>query len=367
LRNEVEVSCREPGRDGHVILAAEARNHRRGIDGFDPDCTISGLEHALENISVDKARFVWNCLLLPNARAIQGVVESAPWHTYKQAYKQETHSPTGHLVTESKWLPDKNDEFHRPGEMSTDHLLPGFELNELLTKKLGMRPAGLVSLSEQTNISVEHLDLLRKTPGLFEEFIQWKETRPRDEAEEEGEFPSDKSSNYGRREANKSEAHEDESVKESQQRIRTVRTTADPEAAKTYLEGEYSDSSGSLWCQLCHRNLDKSSFRKRDESPYFEAVEIFPNGYLAKEDRAAYVLLCPLCAAKYKELVKKQKEEDSQLELIKQRLLDVNPADVEEKELRVELELNGTTGALRFVGKHWSDLRAILRSESKSK
>jgi hypothetical protein len=251
--------------------------------------------------------------------------------------------------------------------MSTDDLLPGFEVNELLAKKLGLRPAGLVSLSEQTKIPVEHLDLLRKTPRLFEEFIKWKETRPQDATDEpEDEFPSDESTNYERREVRKRETHEVESTKESQQRIRTVRTTADPEAAKTYLEGEYSDGAGSFWCQLCQRSLDKSSFRKRDESTYFEAVEVFPNGYLAKEDRAAYVLLCPLCAAKYKELVKKQKEEDSQLELIKQRLLDVNPADVDEKELRVELELNGTTGALRFVGKHWSDLRAILHSESES-
>ena len=365
LRNEVEVFCREPGRDGHVVLAAETRNHRRGLDGFDPGCTILGLEHALERITVEKARFIWNRLLLLNARAIKGVVESALWHTYKRPRIENMCSPMGRLVIQRKWLPDKDCSFRRPDEMSTDDLLPGFEVNELLTKKLGMRPAGLASLSEQTKIPVEQLDLLRKSPELFEEFMEWRETRPQNEPEEEEDgFPSGESTDYEGREETKGETHEDEPIKEFGPSIRTVRTTADPEAAKTYLEGKYSDHCGSFWCQLCQRNLDKSSFRKRDERPYFEAVEIFPNGHLAKEDRAAYVLLCPLCAAKYKELVKKQKRQDSQLEQIKERLLDVNPTDVDEEELRVELELNGTTGALRFVGQHWSDLRAILRSES---
>ncbi len=364
LRNEVEVVCRKPGRDGHVVLAAEARNHRRGLEGFDPDCTIFGLEHALQCITVDKARFIWNRLLLPNARAIRGVVESALWSTYKRPDIENTCSAMGRLVIDREWLPDKDRSFRRPNEMSTDDLLPGFEINELLVKQLGMRPAGLVSLSEQTKISIEHLDLLRKRPELFEEFMKWRKTRPPEESEEEDRFPSGPVSGPGDREEKKAAAHAEETEIQYEGRERSTRVSKDPEAARTYLGAMYPKGQNSMCCQLCQLSLDDSSFRKRDGKPYFEAVEIFPKDHLAKEDNAAYVLLCPLCAAKYKELVKKQRGQDSQLEQLKQRLLEVDPANVDEEKLKVELELNGTTGTLRFVGKHWSDLRAILRQES---
>jgi len=363
LRCEVDISCRQPGRDGHVALAAESRNHKRGLDGFDPDCTILGLEHALETITVEKAQFIWNCLLLPHAQAIRGWIESALWHTYKYSHKEQLPSAMGRLVIEKPWLPGMSGKFQRPDEMCTEDLLPGFEVNELLVKKLGMRLSGLISISEEIKIPLEHLDLLRESPGLFEEFLEWRNNRLAEESEDEEEFPSRQASEPSVREEKKSSAHTEETHREYQTRQHSVRVSGDADAARTYLESMYSEDRDSVWCQLCHRVLDESSFRKRDGKPYFEAVEIFPNGYLTKEDAAAYALLCPLCAAKYRELIKKQKS-DSQLQGIKHRLLRIDPADVGEKELTVKLELNGRYGVLRFVGKHWTDLRGILRSES---
>ena len=56
--------------------------------------------------------------------------------------------------------------------------------------------------------------------------------------------------------------------------------------------------------QICEEEMP---FKKRDGKYYFEAVEAFTLYYFRKEHHAQFLALCPLCAAKYKEFIKRDK------------------------------------------------------------
>jgi hypothetical protein len=95
-------------------------------------------------------------------------------------------------------------------------------------------------------------------------------------------------------------------------------------------------------------------FKKRDGNYFFEAVEVFSKDHFPKEYEAQFLALCPLCAAKYKELIKL---DANALENLKSSL--TNTSDLE-----IPLTLGDETANIRFVETHISDLRTILREVS---
>jgi hypothetical protein len=63
IHASVNVAVRKPGWDGHLTLTDRHSWHKRGLSGFDPDCKIDGLDHALRNPTEVRSRFIWNRLL----------------------------------------------------------------------------------------------------------------------------------------------------------------------------------------------------------------------------------------------------------------------------------------------------------------
>jgi len=92
-------------------------------------------------------------------------------------------------------------------------------------------------------------------------------------------------------------------------------------------------------------------FRKRNGEHYFEAVEGV-NG--EKEFEGCFLALCPLCAAKFKEFVKRDSEAMVEFEEL------VRGAE----ELTVPIRLRDEKASVRFVETHLCDLRTYLRSVS---
>jgi lipopolysaccharide biosynthesis protein len=89
-------------------------------------------------------------------------------------------------------------------------------------------------------------------------------------------------------------------------------------------------------------------FKKRDGNHYFEAIEAFDE--IAIERHELFLALCPLCAAMYKEFVKR---DESNSAAFKAALLSSqNPA--------VPLQLGQRQRTVRFVETHIFDLRIIL-------
>ena len=84
--------------------------------------------------------------------------------------------------------------------------------------------------------------------------------------------------------------------------IRATRSTINP---RTALRIRYTDR----WKQECTVRCVQRGCRSRSrnsEEDYFEAVEALGKGHFFKEHEAQYLALCPECAAKYKEFVKRE-------------------------------------------------------------
>jgi hypothetical protein len=113
----------------------------------------------------------------------------------------------------------------------------------------------------------------------------------------------------------------------------------------TWLRETYTNSAGQMVCQICEKEMP---FKKRDGYHYFEAVELLNT--LRFEHHAFYLALCPVCAAKYKEFVKRDPQAHT---LLKGEL------SAAETPL-IPLTLGEETVSLRFVETHFIDVKILL-------
>ena len=127
--------------------------------------------------------------------------------------------------------------------------------------------------------------------------------------------------------------------------IRTSRSSIDP---KIVLRNLYTNSSDKMICQICKREMP---FRGRDGNYYFEAVEAFSLEHFGQEHEAQFLALCPLCAAKYKEFVKRDQENEAAL---RHALLHVDGLDV-------PVRLGGCNTSIQFAETHRLDMKTVLR------
>lgn len=127
--------------------------------------------------------------------------------------------------------------------------------------------------------------------------------------------------------------------------VRTTRGTIDP---KTQLREEYTSDSGEMECQLCKKAMP---FKDREGKPYFEAVESLTNEHFTREHEAQFLALCPECAARYQEFVKRVPEA---VENLKNELMNAD-------NFEVHLQLGELKTSIRFSKRHWHDIKTILR------
>ena len=95
-------------------------------------------------------------------------------------------------------------------------------------------------------------------------------------------------------------------------------------------------------------------FKKRDGEYYFKRVEALSKDYFTKEHAAQFLALCPLCAAMYKEFVKR--DEDTMKELYR--------ALKDSDDLEVPLKLGKEETSIQFVQTHRIDVKTILNKKS---
>jgi hypothetical protein len=178
LCRQVRIDRRQPDYRGYVPLTTAFGKHSRGVDGFDPDCQIDGLEHALQTITREKAAFIWNGLLLPNWKSLRGVVESSTRQTFAEPRREERLSPAGTLVTTLRWLPDRSGALHPPSELLPDELPDEFQCSEDLALALQMRsPPELGQIARDLGVNEEDIDFLRKHREAFAQFRKEFEER----------------------------------------------------------------------------------------------------------------------------------------------------------------------------------------------
>jgi hypothetical protein len=166
VRDQVEVQARAPGQLGHVLLVAGFARHERGLDGFDPEARIDGLEFALQHSGHARAEYVWNVLLAPNRRLIGGVVEKSVREQFADSSTENVRSSIGLAAAGEAWLPGPDGNFHQPADLSLDDLPPTFARDEGLAQALGMSQPVVSQASRRLGIPVEVLWGLSAHPDL---------------------------------------------------------------------------------------------------------------------------------------------------------------------------------------------------------
>ena len=345
---------------GCVTIVNQHGNHKRGWNGFDPSITVDGLEYALNNPTLEKSSFIWNHIAIPNVDCVQGIMEESTNQNYiNSSYKEIESYYFGRLLINTVWLPDSDGNMHKPSDITLDDLPDSFRKDEQLAKQLGMpisKTQIVDMVAPEIGVSSEILNgIVNASPETIQRIESLLQLGPNPDhlplSPSSGQattFPVSSVSNPARRKkmilAELKEAPDQEYV----EKVRSVRTTRSEIDPKTSLSTEYMNDDGQVICQICQEEMP---FKYRGNY-YFDAVEML-KGYFTKEYEAQFLALCPECSPKYRTFVKQVPEA---MDALKKQLM----ASDDTEGFEVPLKLGGTDASLRFVERHWLDIRAIL-------
>lgn len=343
----VRVKVVEPRWDGYVVIRNWHGDHKRGLNRFDPECEIDGLQHALEHPNTARSALVWNSVLGPSANLISGCIESSSRQDFSYSRKSEEFSAMGRITTESGWLPDTTGKLHKPGELSLENLPSSFDRDETLARQLRMKfpppptpPSALAQLAQSVGVSLADIEYLKQNKGEFDEFKQWQVEQKR-----KPNRPQNEPHDAMRRAERVTGKAKNASPVDRQPRERQVRVNwTTKEEAKTTLRELNTNGEGQMVCQVCG---DEMPFKLEDESYYFEAVECVKG--LNLELPQNYIALCPVCAAKFRYANGTPASE------LKQRILSASGSEVTVTLAREER-------GIVFTEVHLLDLQAALKT-----
>jgi len=166
VRPSVDVRARTPNQHGYVMITVEFGRNERGIDGFDPDAQIDGLDFALSHPSHARSEYVWNVLLAPNRRLVAGVVETSVLQSFSDSSRDTVMSAIGAAAEREAWLPGRDEAFRRPGELSLDDLPTTYTRDDGLAHALRMLQPVVADAARQLGIAPEVLWGLSAHPDL---------------------------------------------------------------------------------------------------------------------------------------------------------------------------------------------------------
>ena len=376
----------EPKDSGYIKLqtpykGSESYPHKRGLDGFNPDFTIDGLEFALNNPTVERSIYIWNRLLLPSIDGIVGTVESSPvqsFPSHRTDVEKNVLSRVGRLVHKSSWLPDGNGNFVKPSELSLDELPDDFRKDNDLANVLGMRPneTSIQDFLSRDDIaddvkrrfvlanefSIEDLELMRNNRELLDQLRRKQretvETLSPDEypPELENRFNSPSNPISKRRDRFDSpvlpdNAAEDE-VTETELGL-NQKPELDPLIIGRKQQAKNRDTEKFLLheyggqCQICD-----TTFEQRNGSPYFAIAHLIRRSQ-AKwlDDPRNALCLCANHWAQFKY---------GELKTLDEEILDQITTSEEEQPHDIFIMLCKEPQAVTFSANHISKLRALV-------
>ncbi len=167
VRPGVDVRARTPNQHGQVMITVEFGRNERGLDGFDPDAQIDGLDFALSHPSHARSEYVWNVLLAPNRRLVAGVVETSVLQSFGDSSQETVMSAIGVAAEREAWLPGRDETFRLPGELSLDDLPPTYTRDDGLAHALHMLQPVVADAARQLGIPPEILWALSAHPDLI--------------------------------------------------------------------------------------------------------------------------------------------------------------------------------------------------------
>lgn len=379
VRDEVAVLYNKPDQDQNVIIKSSHGHHVRGLDKFDPNCVIDGLEYALQNPTIERSKYIWNELLSPIPHLIKGTVERCSRRNYdKDVISEVKYSTAGRLLLEHAWIPAKDGAFYKPDEMSINDLLEGFEKNQYFASQLNMRMLNIKIVAEDLGVDEGILDLFIKAysddRSALEDFLS-KRLKDQYQEEVEGFHYADELENVfdkpgvtgqkgvekidrpipdpeRRRSKTRGEIErdlDDEPERGSRYRRVPKRIWENKDSGvKTFLKEQYGGK-----CQICD-----DTFTKRNGEPYFEGLYLIPHSQSRWVDRPGNVLcLCATCCAK---LMHGQVENEGIINQIKE-YKPIQEGGSGSPSL--DIMLCGEPVKIRYTERHMLDLQELVLME----
>ena len=319
----------------------------RNETGTDVDYTIPEFEVLLNHPTIEKSRLIWRTMCSLPERCLKAVYQSNRSYS-----RHEGRASVVYKLREAYWVPQGTGNsplYERPCDASSERLPEGFQYDAgqawLKAVEFGKTTREHESQEIQQN---EHA----KKMG-FDSV---------DEAEKWGIIANDLKAQGKSLEDLIGQMHDEgqrrkrliiEDLSHAEEKTyvivdrssRVSRNSIDP---RTNLIALYTSSMKTVECQMCGEPMP---FKKRNsDEDYFEAVEALGTKYFPLEHVAQYLALCPECAAKYKEHVKRHKNTQEELYKV------LKDSDAPE----VLLELSSFPISIRFKEKHWQDLKTVI-------
>lgn len=371
--SRIRLERRPPGPQNYVRIRSNHGDHARGVDGFDPDFLIDGLEWALTHPTPERSRILWNEVLVHHSHCLEGVVEQCSQQAFPAAKvaRETTLSKAGKLLSAHAWLPDRQGQLRKPAEISLSELAEGFQASEALAQKLKMKVSAVADLALQQGVDPEVLHFALNNPEVI---LAMQQQMARDKLElarrerekldysarleDSFERPatavaSDEFASSGRvanPELRRSRLQEDllRSQESDPARIsRSHRRTLDAadDSVRAELRGYYQGQ-----CQIC-----QDGFLKRDGTPYFEAVHLIGRSQAAWLDTIGNLLcLCANCSARW------QHGSLNSQDLIQQILEFRCAREGGSQPARLLIQLCGQARTIHYVEKHLLALQVLV-------
>lgn len=323
-------------------LVENAQGLWRSDTGTDVDFTIPEFGVLLDTPTIEISRLIWRTMCSLPERCLKAVYQS------NQSYpRREGRASIVHELKKANWVPQKTRDsisFERPCDASIEHLPDGFQYDKGQEWLVAVEFGNTTRVQEAENQRAQEIGF-----DSIDEAEKWGIIA--NDLKAQGKSPEELIDKIRRKERRKELliiglSHADERQYEVRaRRIRTSRASIDP---RTRLVEEYPTGINEVECQMCRRPMPFKKYNSDDD--YFEAVEALNKKHFPKEHEAQYLALCPECAAKYKEYVKRRKKARKALYRV------LKGSDDPE----VLLEMNGFTIRIKFTEKHWQDLKTVL-------
>lgn len=349
---------------------------QRETSPINRDYTIENLAEILESPSLPISKLVWETMKsLSPAQPYDYPRQKNPLRAqYQKTERHGARYADSQLICtlkDSKWIPQKKGQeeakFVKPADAIQSLLPEGFSFDagwpwiKALKFGINAQHSALFEITEN-----QKKQAAAKTLG-FEDVAAAERAQkfsflPKDEQERilsahvssKPSFPERSTSNPERRKERVADRYNESEDVAYAKKSRNVRVSSSVTDKKEWLKDLYTNDDGKMVCQMCEEEMP---FKLRDSSEYyFEAVQIADETF-KHEDHTVCLALCPLCAAKYQQLLKKDNDAQGQF------LDSISSAENAENAIPLDLG-NIEGGSIKFVETHLCDLQAILEQNS---
>jgi hypothetical protein len=243
-----------------------------------------------------------------------------------------------------------SDILYRPSEIHPKNLDDSYEACYDLVKILGFNESNIseeaAKILLQEGLDLEDITLLNRFKAMTPDYKSIMEEQIRlisfvDVFDERSVEASQ------RRQSKITEEYLDSPERVYEKKLRKVRISKPNKDPGSYLENCYTSlSDDKMGCQMCRQEMP---FKKKDNTYYYEIVNIFDD-HKYKEHQVLHLAFCPNCAAKYRELVKKDEAQ----------CLDFERVLTENRDTKICINLNGKEGYIHFTQQHRNDIGHLL-------